>query len=213
MQKKTLAKLIPHTIIGFAIIFALFLIYHGYQFLSAKDSNPKKAVVQEITLITPPPPPPPPPEPEPEVEPEKIEEIPEEIPETPPEQAMEEPAGEDLGLDSDGAAGTDGFGLIGRKGGTGLGLGKAGHYEVMIKEKLHDLVSADEELSYLAYIATIKVWIKPSGEVARFTIDLDDDSPAIRKRLESILKNVRFSSGPPAEIAEKAIRLRINSRV
>lgn len=212
MRKTTMAKMIPFIVIGLALLLTLFLAYRVYKFASSPDNAGKKAVVQQITLITPPPPPPPPP-PEPKIEPENVEQIEEEIPETPPEQAMEEPAGEDLGIDSDGAAGTDGFGLIGRKGGTGLGLGKAGRYEVMIKEKLHDLISSDEELSYLAYTATIKVWIKPSGEVDRFIINLDEPSPMIKQRLESILKNARFSSGPPAEITEKAIKYRINSRV
>jgi periplasmic protein TonB len=213
VRKSKLVKSFPYIAIGIGLLLVLLLAFYAYQLVLNGKQSGKKAVVQQITIITPPPPPPPPPEEEPEeIEPEEVEEI-EEIPETPPEQAMDEVAGQDLGLDTDGGAGTDGFGLIGRKGGTGLGLGKAGHYEVMIKEKLHDLVSSDDELGYLNYTATIKVWIKPSGEVDRFSIQLEEESSKVRKRLEHILKNARFNSGPPAEIAEKAIKYRINSRV
>ncbi|HAZ42809.1 MAG TPA: TonB-dependent receptor, partial [Methylococcaceae bacterium] len=42
-----------------------------------------------------------------------------------PEQAEEPPPGENLGVDADGAAGGDSFGLVGKKGGSGF-LGGGG---------------------------------------------------------------------------------------
>jgi periplasmic protein TonB len=136
------------------------------------------------------------------------------VPETPPESAQEEtPAGQDLGLDADGSAGTDGFGLIGRKGGTGIGIGKAGRYEVMVKENVIDRIYADEELKYLAYSGVITLWVNATGKVEKYSIDLDDEAPKIKKLLESVLATLSFDSGPPIETADKGIKLRVNSRI
>lgn len=211
MRNSEIAKKVPYVIGTIMLLLVAYFVYflHGY----LANSKGKKVVAQQITLITPPPPPPPPP-PEPVKQPEVPEEkMPEETPETPNEQAQEEAPGQDLGIDSDGGAGTDGFGLIGRKGGTGLGIGKAGHYEVMVKEKLLDLVYADESLKHLAYSSVITVWVNSSGRVERFAISVEDGSPKIKKLLEAIVAKLTFESGPPIETADKGIKMRINSRI
>lgn len=200
----------------FFIVVILLIVLATYfirGWLSENKTSEKKVVAQQITLIAPPPPPPPPPEPE-KIEPEVKEEIPEETPEAPPESPQDEaPAGQDLGLDSDGGAGSDGFGLIGRKGGTGIGLGKAGHYEVSVKEKVIDLISGDEDLRYLAYSGVVTIWMNPNGQVERYSIALDEESPKVKKLLEALLKKLHLDSGPPIEMADKGIKLKINSRI
>lgn len=199
--------------IAVGILLISYLIYLLQAWLGSLEKPEKKVVSQQITLIVPPPPPPPPPEPE-KIEPEVEEEVIEETPETPPEAAQEEaPAGQDLGLDADGGAGTDGFGLIGRKGGTGIGIGKSGHYEVMVKERLIDLIYADEELKYLGYSGVITVWVSAAGQIERYAIALDEDSPKIKKLLASLLEKLSFSSGPPIEMADKGIKLKVNSKI
>src|SRR5574343_1735725 len=120
--KKTWRAYLP-TIIG--VILALTL--GGYvvkvimDFIDQKPAKAEKKI-QPITLLKPPPPPPPPPKvekpPEPEIK-EKIKE-PDPEPEPEPESKPDEAPPRDLGLDADGAAGADGFGLAARKGGNGL---------------------------------------------------------------------------------------------
>ncbi|MEQ8663662.1 MAG: TonB-dependent receptor, partial [Gammaproteobacteria bacterium] len=84
---------------------------------------PKPPEVQQISIVQPPPPPPPPPQVE-EPPPPEMEEV--EVPEPEPEPIADDaPAdeplpGDDLGLDADGVAGADGFGLKARKGGRAL---------------------------------------------------------------------------------------------
>ncbi len=209
MQKFNIAKKVPYILVVLAIILGAYLIYMFQAWLAKNNAPQKKVITQQITLIAPPPPPPPPP-PEPEVE----EEVIEEMEEAPPEAAQEEaPAGQDLGLDADGSAGTDGFGLVGRKGGTGIGLGKAGHYEVMVKERVIDLIYADEELKFLAYSGVITVWVNAAGRVEKYAVNLEDDAPKIKKLLESVLAKLTFENGPPIESADKGIKLRVNSRI
>lgn len=208
MQKFNVAKKVPYILAFLAIILGAYLIYIFRAWLVKNDVPQKKVITQQITLIAPPPPPPPPPEPELE------EEVIEEMEEAPPEAAQEEaPAGQDLGLDADGSAGTDGFGLVGRKGGTGIGLGKAGHYEVMVKERVIDLIYADEELKFLAYSGVITVWVNAAGQVEKYSVALEDGAPKVKKLLESILAKLRIDSGPPIESADKGIKLRVNSRI
>ncbi len=212
MQKFNVAKKVPYILFFLAIIVAAYLIYIFHAWLVKNSATEKKVVAQQITLIAPPPPPPPPPEPE-KIEPVE-EQVVEDVPESPPENAQDEaPAGQDLGLDADGSAGTDGFGLVGRKGGTGIGIGKAGHYEVMVKERVIDLIYADEELKFLAYSGVITVWVNATGHVEKYSVALEDGGPKIKKLLESILMKLSFDNGPPIESADKGIKLRVNSRI
>ena len=100
---------------------------------------------------------PPPPE-------EKIEEpLPQDTPEeAPPDDAA--PA-EQLGLDAEGVAGSDGFGLAARKGGQGLGLGGAAFawYTALLKDSILDALSADERLRKGTYQLTVRVWLTSGG--------------------------------------------------
>ena len=142
----------------------------GIQTLLDKPASTKK-FVQQVSLIKPPPPPPkiekPP---EPEVEEVKIKE-PEQAPEDMSE-ALDDlpPMGDQLGLDGDGVAGSDGFGLIGKKGGRSLLGGDSGNefswytnrlgsyiekvfYELSEKKEIFRLLrNAD-------YKVKLKVWI------------------------------------------------------
>jgi protein TonB len=77
---------------------------------------PQQPLVQQISIVMPPPPPPPP-----EIqEPEPVEELEIEEPEPLVEDTNAEAPGEELGLDADGVAGGDAFGLRAKKGGRGL---------------------------------------------------------------------------------------------
>src|SRR5215831_16348542 len=129
---------LPLVIIGCAVavvgLGAVLVVRH---IITADVPAPKK-LVQEIKVIRPPPPeqlpPPPPPPPE-----EKVE-----VNDPPPEPdpvANNEPPPGDLGLDAEGGAGSDGFGLVGRKGGRDL-LGSGGSafawYAGLLKNEILD---------------------------------------------------------------------------
>src|SRR5689334_3282657 len=103
------------TVLAVVGVGLFFLIRHFVK----QEAPATKKVVQEIRVIRPPPPPPetpPPPPPPPE---EKVD-LKEPEPEPDPTPTNEPPPGEQLGLDADGSAGSDGFGLAARKGGRDL---------------------------------------------------------------------------------------------
>ena len=176
--------------------------------LIAEGSGPaKKVVQQQITLVTPPPPPPPPPPepPKPEVEEEKIpEETPPEPEPAPEPTPSEAPAGEDLGLDAEGGAGGDGFGLVGRKGGRDFlaGGGAGGSYTNAFKEKINTLLSDDEELKYQKYQAILRFWVSPEGLVERFEISQFSGDPELKKRVETAMAAIKQFGKPPADLAQ-----------
>ena len=209
--KTSIAKRLPLIIAVFAIAIAI-----GFGFLinyfMSKDKKEPKKVIQQITIIAPPPPPPPPPpeeEPEPEVEEEIVEE---EIDEAMPEDTMEEVAGEDLGIDSDGAAGADGFGLVARKGGRGI-LGGGSGYAADIQLEITDVISGDDLLRYLEFNAVLKLWVNQMGSIERFELDQKSGSDQAEKRLKQLLASLQpFKNGPPLEMPQP-IKLRIRSQL
>jgi hypothetical protein len=105
-----------------AVLIALWL-----KDMLVSDGPVRKPTIQQITLIKPPPPPPKPPEEKPP-EPEVKEEVKLDEPQpTPEQQAEAPPPGPDLGVDAEGTGSGDGFGLVGKKGGSELIGGGGGN--------------------------------------------------------------------------------------
>jgi protein TonB len=171
----------------------------------------QKKVVQQITLVAPPPPPPPPPEPEPEPEVEE-QPIEEPIDESMPDEPMDDSMSQDLGLDADGSAGGDGFGLVARKGGSGL-IGGGSSYAVEIQTSITDLLSEDEELRHQGYQAVLKLWIDERGHLLRYEVQQREGDPKVKKLLQTALASIPpFQNPPPIEMPQP-IRLRIKSQL
>lgn len=213
-EKKSLARFVP-LIAGTAIVVVVtvLLIWAVRNIMQDKPEQPKRQVAQIVKLIRPPPPPPEPPPPPPPPE-EKIEEpLPQETPEdTPPDEAS---AAEQLGIDAEGVAGADGFGLAARKGGRDLlGSGGAvfGWYTSMLKDNILDILSEDEFIRRGSYQVTVRIWLTQEGTVERIalvsTSGNREKDAAIEKRLE---KMRRAPEAPPLEMPQP-VTLRIVSR-
>ncbi len=210
-------------IIGIVLAVVIALGVYFLQGMFPKPAQSKKQM-QQITMIQPPPPPPPPPEikpPEPEPEPEKI---PEPEPEKEPEPAPEpdeQPAGEELGVDAEGAAGADGFGLLGKKGGRGL-LGGSGGSTILwyggqvkrgLEEELQRLL-ADSPARKADYSVQLQVWVNPDGSVNRAELAVASGNPEVDKALREALPNLRFSlpKAPPEDMPQPLL-VRVTSRM
>jgi TonB family protein len=200
------------------------LIAVGVYFLQDIFQKPAqmKKQTQQITMIQPPPPPPPPPEqkpPEPEPEPEKMPEPePEKEPEPTPEPA-EEPAGEELGVDAEGGAGSDGFGLLGKKGGRSLLGGTGGSailwYGGQVKHGLEEELQkrlADTART-AAYSVQLNVWVNADGSVNRAELATGSGRADVDQAIRSALPNVHFSlPKPPPENMPQPLKVRVTSR-
>ncbi|MDO9163875.1 MAG: cell envelope integrity protein TolA [Methylococcaceae bacterium] len=207
------------------IAFSL-LIVLGVWFLKDNFHKPPqtKKVVQQITMIQPPPPPPPPPEikqPEPEIKEEKIEEpTPDKEPEPAPEEANEPPAAE-LGLDANGTAGSDGFGLAARKGGRSILGGTPGSsilwYGGQIKRQVEDNLQNllnDTPAMKNGYSVIVNVWVGPDGRITRGELASGSGKADVDQAIRTALPKLRASIGKaPPDNMPQPVKIRLTSRV
>lgn len=207
--RTTMAKAMPAVLVMLVVILAAVFAWYIRQHLADKPVEQKK-LVQQVTIIAPPPPPPPPPEEqEPEVE-EEIEEQP--VEEAMPDEPMEEAAGSDLGVDGDASAGGDGFGLVSRKGGRSI-LGGGSPYATEVQTSITDLLSADDKLRHIGYVAILKLWVDANGKLERYEVQQREGKPEAAAMLKQVLAKVdRFDNPPPLEMPQP-IKLRIRSQL
>lgn len=219
-DKRRWARHLP-AMLGVALVVFVVsgVIYMMMHFLQ-NTTKPKKAV-QEITLLQPPPPPPPPPEvqpPEPEIQEEvKIDEpepLPDELPETPNE---EPPPGEQLGLDAEGGAGSDGFGLLGNKGGRSLLGGNGGDrfawYAGILQQDLGGKLNELEQMRKAKYSIRVKLWIASDGKIQRFELVGSTGNGQVDQTLKIALADLGQVREAPPQDMPQPIRVRISSRL
>jgi protein TonB len=191
------------------LVVGVLLIKFVMKMMAEKPDGPQRQVAQVVKIVRPPenqPPPPPPPPPE-----EKIEEP---IEQQEPEQAPEEASpAESLGLDADGAAGSDGFGLAARKGGrdlVGTGTAPFRWYTDLVARSLQDCFSEDETVRRGNYKVDVKVQVEKDGSMRVLDILGSSGSAevdtAIRRRT-----GCNIGQGRPLEVPALAT-VRLTSR-
>jgi protein TonB len=213
------ARAKPSSVRPAALIAALVLVVGGgaiwfiHHVVTTADPPPKK-VVQEIRVIRPPPPPPdaPPPPPPPPDE-EVAANDPE--PQPDPTPSNEPPPSEQLGLDAEGGAGSDGFGLVGRKGGRDL-LASGGSafawYAGVLKSEIMDRLQDEASLRKGSYSVLVRVWVRADGTIERVQLPQSTGDRDRDRLLESALQRIgRISQSPPADMPQP-VSLRIVSR-
>jgi periplasmic protein TonB len=179
--------------------------------LNSAPGQPKK-LIQEIHVVRPPPPPPdlPPPPPPPE---EKL--IPEPEKQPDPTPSNDPPPGEQLGLDTQGGAGGDAFGLLGRKGGRDL-LASGGSafawYAGLLKNEIIQQLENEKQARSGEYSVVVRVWVRDDGSIDRVRIVQSSGNRERDRAIENALSRItRVSQAPPADMPQP-ISLRIVSR-
>jgi protein TonB len=157
-----------------------------------------KKVVQEIHVIRPPPPPPDQPPPPPPPPQEKVD-VPDPQEKPDPTPSNDPPPGEQLGLDAEGSAGGDAFGLVGNKGGRDLVGGAGGSafqwYAGLLKNGIADELGADKH--DCNWTAPVKVWLRSDGSVERTSLTQSTGSRERDKRIEAAVLRVHTGQAPP----------------
>ena len=205
---------LPIVAISLAVVAAVGILVWFVVSNMGNSGKATKKLVQQVQIIRPPPPtetpPPPPPEPE-EVD------VPE--PEEPePELADDQPpAGDQLGIDAEGVAGADGFGLLGRKGGRDLlGAGSSDQYNwygQILKSDLIDKLAEMRDIRRDRYSVTVRLWLAPDGRIQRFKVANSTGDAQLDRDLLAALESLgRVSELPPAGLPQP-VRLRIVSRI
>jgi len=210
-----------------AIATAIALVVAMIRGFLTQSGKPLKATVQQIAILKPPPPPPPPKvedkPPPPEMKREEVK-IPEPDKPPQPDQAKDEPPpGSSLGVDAEGAAGADGFGLVGRKGGRDLlsigpesGKGadrqRYAFYANRIQQHFQEQLAREDKLRARDYRIVVKIWLGGDGRVQRVELvdgsGHDDTDAALR----AALARMPAIAEVPPDAMPQPVRLRIVSR-
>jgi protein TonB len=242
MKRTALLKRLP-LIIGITLILLIAVLVFVFREFFEKPVQTKKQV-QQISVVKPPDQPPPPPPPKPEIKPPEVKEekIPEPEPEAKPDEPEPEPepeaeappAGEDLGVDAEGGAGGDSFGLVGKKGGAGLigsGSGKgtgdgkstigggggggnailwyAQHVQRELASELDTALK--DRARQTSYTAVLQVWISPNGDIERVELVNSSGTAVIDDALKAALSQIRGRFKPPPERMPQPLKIRIRS--
>lgn len=210
------------------MVAAFLLIFTGAAIFLLKDiifgdKSSKKRVIHEIALIKPPPPPRPeekPPEPEIKKEEVKLPEPEAPPPEQPENASQDEPPPSDsLGLDADGQAGSDGFGLGANKGGRAIIAGKSSGggnrfawYDGLVQKTIQDALDRSKDLDKQNYKVIVKIWLNPDGTVERFDLANSSGNADVDKSIKIALREVRRVNEPLPDGLLQPIKLRITSR-
>jgi len=207
-----------------ALIAALFLggvAWLIVQSVQGKSAARKPSVQQVAILRQPPPPPPKPPEKLPE--PPKIKEEvkldtpkPEPVPDKPADPA---PADKPLGVDADGAAGSDGFGLAANKGGrdittigNAVGGGGTGRYFTgLLQRNFFDALARNRKAPQDEFSVVVKVWIGDDGRIQRTAILNGSGNAELDQLIEATLSDMApLREVPPGNLRQ--VQLRLNRR-
>lgn len=169
-------------------------------FLNSAPTPPPK-IVEQIQLIRPPPPPPdqpPPPPPPPE---EKVD-VPQPEKQPDPTPSNEPPPSTQLGLDAEGGAGSDAFGLIGNKGGrdiTASGGSAYAWYAGLLKDEILNELNDDQKVRSGKYRLTLRAWLRQDGSIARVKILQGSGDPDRDREIEADLAHIkRLPQSPPS---------------
>jgi protein TonB len=166
--------------------------------------------VQIVQIIRPPPPPPDQPPPPP---PEKVPDpLPKDVPEPTPDQPDQAPD-QPLGLDADGSAGGDAFGLAARRGGSDLigGTGSApfAWYTNRMRDAIKDrLTSAPCTKSAKGSVST-RVLLAADGRVKQIKLTTGTGNVQVDECVDKVLASITtLGDAPPPGMPEQ-VNLRI----
>lgn len=177
-----------------------------------KSDKPKRQTTT-ITVIRPPPPPPPdepPPPPPPEKTPEQVVQN-----EPEPSPSDDSAPSEQLGVDAEGAAGGDSFGLAARKGGHDLvGSGGAifGWYTARLKDRVSEKLSADTKLRAQHFTVSVRVWLEPDGRIREVRVVNGTGNGELDSAIQAAVAAIgKMADPPPLEMPEP-VTIKIVSR-
>ena len=197
-------------LIGMLLIAGFVWFVHTMMQGKVKKSDRQVQVVQIIK-----PPPPPPPDQPPPPPPEKTEEP---LPKDEPEPAPAEDAApqEQLGLDAEGAAGGDAFGLAARKGGSDLvgGSGTAvfAWYTNRVRDTIQECLGRDGSLGAKKFSVSLNVLFGPDGKFDT-KLSTSTGDRALDQKIETTLSSCsNMTDAPPIEMPRQ-VNIKIVSRL
>ncbi len=197
----------------FAVMLMVGFVWFVRTMMAGKSAKAPRQV-QVVQIIKPPPPAPPPPD-QPPPPPQKTDEpLPKDTPEPAPND--EPPPAEPMGIDAQGTAGGDAFGLAAKHGGSDL-VGGSGHaifawFTNRLKDAIAERLSADPRLASKKFSLSVRVWIEPDGRIRQVKLSSTTGDHELDQRIEAALAAMpRMQDLPPLEMPQP-VSLKIVSR-
>jgi protein TonB len=222
--KHALRRRLPALIGGlFLLLFTVGVVSMVQSFIE-KGDKPERPRVQQISLVKPPPPRdlPKPPEPEKLEEQPKLEEVKLEEAPPAPEQAQSDgpPPGDQLGLDAEGGAGGDAFGLAARKGGRDITtIGSAGGggdrqawYARQIARHFEEGLRRAKGLNGNTYNVQLNVWFDDTGRVRQVRLARGSGDGELDRLIQEEVHNLPPLREPLPDDLPQPVRVRVTSR-
>lgn len=201
-QRRLLTRLAGLVIAGLLIAGFVWFV----QTMMAKKSAKKERVVQTIQVIRPPPPPPPDQPPPPP--PEKTEEpLPKDQPEPTPDQPDQAPD-QPLGVDAEGSAGGDAFGLAARRGGSDLigggGTAPFAWYTNRMRDTIKDRLAAASCTKSAKGSVSTRVMLGADGRVKQIKLTTTTGNSHVDECVEKVLASIAtMGDAPPPGMPEQ----------
>ena len=217
------AKRTPRGLIGriaagaFAVLLIVAFVWVVRTIMASKTTKNERKVQMVQIIQPPPPPPPPPPEQPPPPPPEKIQqELPKDEPQPTPEQQDQAPP-QPLGIDAEGSAGGDAFGLAARAGGSDLigGTGTAPYawYTNRIKDAIQERLAAAPCAKSAKGSLSLQVHMEADGRVKQIKLLSGTGDQKVDNCIDSALAAITRMSDPPPGGMPEQINLKIVSRI
>jgi protein TonB len=194
---------------AFAILLLLGFVRFVHTMMGAKTGKTTRQV-QIVQVIRPPPPPPPDQPPPP---PEKLPQpLPKDVPEPPPEQPDQAPD-QPLGVDADGSAGGDAFGLAARRGGADLigGTGSApfAWYTNRMRDAIKDRLAAAPCTRSAKGSVSTRVVLAADGRVKQIKLTTTTGNAQVDECVDKVLASITtLGDAPPPGMPEQ-VNLRV----
>ena len=188
------------------------------------EDKVRHRAVHTITLLKPPPPTKVEKLPEPEVKqekPQKSQVIQQDVPDSKSDK-NEPPPGDQLGLDAEGGAGGDAFGLVGRKGGRALVgsdpnggpqslLQKYAGYNRSIQDEIHR-VFARGNIPSGDLQTVVVIQLDDNGNLVKYRIYKSSGSEQMDSAVSRALSLIKKFNEPPPEGMPRVLRVEISSK-
>lgn len=212
MSDKRAQRRLVSRIVG-AIVGLLLMtgfVWFVHEMMNVKVSKQQR-VVQTIQVIRPPPPPPdqPPPPPPPE---KTQEQLPKDEPEPTPDQP-EQAADQPLGVDADGSAGGDAFGLAARRGGSDLigGTGSAPYawYTNRMRDEIKDRLNAASCIKSAKGSLSTRVVVGADGRVKQIKLTTTTGNTRVDECVDKALASITSLGDAPPPGMPEAVNLRV----
>lgn len=217
---------------GIFLLFAVVVAVFVKVFLMG-DVEKRRPQATSVTLLKPPPPPTPkekPPEPEPEIRRER--KMREEILDAGPQRDApskaspenDKPVGKNLGVDAEGGAGSDSFGLVGNRGGASLigggGTGgggrglmaKYGWYAQIVQDdirgRMQKVLDQDGGMPKDKTSSVVKVVLNERGVVVEYRITSPSGNERFDRAIKQALERLTLRQ-PPPEGMPRSMNIRV----